>query len=299
MRKHHTYIQQALDIRAQSAHETHKVGAVVVGDGYVSARANFYPEALESTIGHAQKLGNASTTVHAEIAAIIAAPEKTDGASIYITQRPCPNCAKAIIEAGITEIYICDQAKHTPLGQKINPFFESASLPFLTFAGVAVFEVGDEVIGLNTARYCHADGLGLQDFKGDFDALIKAQESTEPFAACIAQDQSGRAYFLRAEAQTPSCLPHERADAIAATQSKYETALQPINRLLMACAREGLRMDAAHIYSSQTPTSREFVNFLGAGYTSLHIGDTKLCRDEFGLLALEQLRAYQVIDVQK
>lgn len=293
MSKHHTYMKMALEARDQSAHETHKVGAVVVGEGYDVARPNFFPDALERTIGHEQKLGNASTTVHAEIAAIFEAPCKTDGASIYITQRPCPNCAKAIIEAGITEIYISAETRNTPLGQKINPFFETASLPFLTYAGVSVFEVGEDILPLNEARYCHAEGLNVLPFSGSFETLL--DDLDEPFAACLAKDPDGQTYFLSAKAQTPHCLPHERASAIAAAQSKYETALQPINRLLMACAREGLQAQPDFIYSSQTPTSREFVNMIGAGYRFLQIGNTNSCRDVSGLHALAQLTTHDIL----
>ncbi len=296
MSDHYTYMKMALETRDQSVHETHKVAAVVVGKGFEVARPNFYPAPLERTVGHYQKLGNASTTVHAEIAAILDASAATDGARLYITQRPCPNCAKAIIEAGIAEIYISVETRNTALGQKINPFFETASLPFLTHAGVQVFEVGEEVLALNEPRSCHFSGLEFEPLTGSFEDMIEDLDT--PFAACVARDDKGGEYFLSAQAKTPRCLPHEKAGAIAATQSKYETALQPLNRLLMACARYGLRMDERSVYSSQTPTAREFVNLIGAGYLALRIGDESLCRDKWGLKALAQLREHGIVDLQ-
>lgn len=296
MNKHLSYIQQAFDIRERSAHETHKVGAVVVGDGFEVARPNFYPYPLERTIGHKQKLGNASTTVHAEIAALLDAPEKTDGATIYITQRPCPNCAKAIIEAGIKEVYVSAETRGTALGEKMQPFFEHASLPFLTQAGVGVFEVGDTLVSLNSPLSCTDQGLTPRRFDGDFEGAVS--EFTAPFAACIARDASGADYILSAQAKVPNCLSQERAHEISDAQKKYETALQPLNRLLMACARHGLRVDERSVYSSQTPTAREFVNFIGAGFSRLRIGDEAKCRDKWGLKALEQLKSHEIIDLQ-
>lgn len=295
MSDQHDTMKKALALRETSAHETHKVGAVLAGEGFEIARPNFYPEPLERTIGHKQKLGNASTTVHAEIAAILDAPDKTNGAAIYITQRPCPNCAKAIIEAGIKEVYVSAETRDTALGQKIHPFFESASLPFLSHAGVGVFEVAEKVVALNTPWRCEDSGLQPQRFSGDFESMITDRH--QAFAACIAHDANGTAYFLRAEAHVPYCLPHERAEEISGAQNKYETALQPINRLLMACARHGLRIDAHSVYSSQTPTAREFVNLIGAEFSRLRIGDEAKCRDEFGLKALEQLKAHSLIDL--
>ena len=47
-------------------------------------------------------------TIHAEMNAILFAAKngtKTEGASIYVTCSPCKNCAKAIIQAGIKEVY--------------------------------------------------------------------------------------------------------------------------------------------------------------------------------------------------
>lgn len=47
-------------------------------------------------------------TIHAEMNAILFAARngiKTDGASIYITCAPCSKCAKAIIQAGIRQVF--------------------------------------------------------------------------------------------------------------------------------------------------------------------------------------------------
>ncbi len=295
MTDHYQYIQNALEIRAQSKHETHKVGAVIVSQEFEIAHPNYYPAPLEHTIGHHQKLGNASTTVHAEIAAILQARFPTDKAKIYITQRPCPNCAKAIIEAGIKEVYVSAETRNTVLGKKIQPFFENASLPFLTYAGVSVFEIGEKIIPLNTALKCNDDGLKPQPFNADFDHAVSQQ--VEPFAACIAHDKTGNRYFLHAQAKVPHCLPQERVHEISNIQQKYETALQPINRLLMICARYGLQMDQHDVYSSRTPTSREFVNFIGAGYSALRIGNESICRDASGLTALRQIKDHNILNV--
>ena len=71
--------------------------------------------------------------------------------------------------------------------------------------------------------------------------------------------------------------------------------MQPLNRLLMTAARGGLTIEPDTITTSRAPTSRELVNFIGAGFNQITIGDPTDCRDKFGLEALEELKEKQVI----
>ena len=71
------------------------VGAVVVKDGIIVGK------------GRTQRPGSA----HAEVMALRDAGECARGAAIYVTLEPCchygrtPPCTKAIIDAGIKEVY--------------------------------------------------------------------------------------------------------------------------------------------------------------------------------------------------
>ena len=71
------------------------VGAVVVKEGLVVGR------------GRTQSPGNA----HAEVMALRDAGELARGAALFVTLEPCchygrtPPCTKAVIEAGIAEVY--------------------------------------------------------------------------------------------------------------------------------------------------------------------------------------------------
>lgn len=98
------------------------VGAVVVKDGIVVGK------------GRTQRPGNA----HAEVMALRDAGELARGAAIYVTLEPCchygrtPPCTKAIIEAGIKEVYF---AHADP-----NPVVRGKSRSILEEAGIKVFE---------------------------------------------------------------------------------------------------------------------------------------------------------------
>ena len=101
------------------------VGAVVVRDGIVVGK------------GRTQRPGNA----HAEVMALRDAGDLARGASIYVTLEPCchygrtPPCTKAIIEAGIKEVYF---AHADP-----NPVVRGKSRAILEEAGIKVFEGQD------------------------------------------------------------------------------------------------------------------------------------------------------------
>jgi diaminohydroxyphosphoribosylaminopyrimidine deaminase/5-amino-6-(5-phosphoribosylamino)uracil reductase len=97
------------------------VGAVVVRDGVVVG------------LGHTQPPGSE----HAEVMALRQAGQRTKGAVMYVTLEPCchqgrtPPCTKAIIDAGISEIYV---ALSDP-----NPLVAGKGLKVLKAAGIKTF----------------------------------------------------------------------------------------------------------------------------------------------------------------
>ncbi|HLH14831.1 MAG TPA: deaminase [Solirubrobacteraceae bacterium] len=79
---------------ASNRHEPHRLSAYTVGD----PRSNFHK-------GVAYEL---STATHAEarlIAQAARAGHSTDGAVMYVTDFPCPPCAKLIAAAGVARLY--------------------------------------------------------------------------------------------------------------------------------------------------------------------------------------------------
>ncbi len=307
---HFQLMKLALEMEEQSEHKTHKVGALLYNDGKHIARHNFWAASLEKYIGRYDKLGNASTTIHAEMA-VISAAESTKDASIYITDLPCPNCAKLIAEARISAVYIDSHTHNTPLGLKIKPYFDDISTLIFKRAGIAVYEMNEPKRGIheiispprdNILQAIHRPVKQLPLEHSDinqtrFLEIINAQKGNVNFAACYAKSILGHYVFLFAQPHRSVGLLEEDAKIISDKQNKYEPTLQPINQLLVACARYGLTIDPKYLYSSQTPTSREFVNMLGAGYSSLQVGNPEKCRDKWGLQALNQLKKHGIIEL--
>ena len=98
------------------------VGAVIVKDGKIIARA------------HNQKEGKKDTTKHAEIIAIQKASKKLESwrlldCDMYVTLEPCAMCAGALIQARVRNLYIgttdektgaCGSVLNIPRDYKFN-----------------------------------------------------------------------------------------------------------------------------------------------------------------------------------
>ena len=95
---HDHYMQLALDEAEQALREDEvPIGAVIVYDGRVIARAHNQREQLHDP------------TAHAEMIAITQAAEsrqswRLDGCTLYVTLEPCRMCAGAILQARIPSV---------------------------------------------------------------------------------------------------------------------------------------------------------------------------------------------------
>lgn len=308
-------MQMAVDIVADSPHPSNKIAACVAGEtpggkAFAVARTNYWPAPIEAAFGHEVKIGNSSGTLHAETACIIdvamEAGTRTKGAQIFITDPPCPNCAKNIAEAGITEVYIDHKGFDKDWVQRRGDDFAAMALRIFENAGIAVYEIRrkDQVItpilevspDYQPPLEKPAFAQNLEDF--DFEALIAQQAQIygeEPFGLAIAEDTRGQRFALSAE---PHFVIGYTGDTTDEPDGKYSFILEPMNRLIMTAARKGLKLDPAYVYSSRIPTARELVNMVGAGLVKLTIGDRSACRDERGLEALTQLEEAGIVRIK-
>lgn len=121
--EHKQYMKIALDLARQAEGYTSPnplVGAVIVKNGEIVGK------------GYHQKAG----TPHAEIHALRQAGAQAQGATLYVTLEPCSHhgrtgpCCQAVVEAGITEVYV---AMTDP-----NPLVAGQGNAFLQQHGVKV-----------------------------------------------------------------------------------------------------------------------------------------------------------------
>lgn len=69
--------------------------------------------------------------VHAELNAILNSTQKLNGCSIYVSLFPCNECAKAIIQSGITEVvYMSDKYSDSDSVLASKRMFETAGVKY-------------------------------------------------------------------------------------------------------------------------------------------------------------------------
>lgn len=96
------------------------VGAVIVKDRVILATGyNGSPRGWAHCdhAGHDMEDGHCVRTIHAEMNALVAAARRgvsVDRAVIYVTVTPCWTCFKAIVNAGITHIYVGAEYRPDP-----------------------------------------------------------------------------------------------------------------------------------------------------------------------------------------
>ena len=116
---------QALVISTRSTCNRLSVGAIVVRDrriiaggynGSVSGDDHCLDQGCYLVDGHCVR------TIHAEMNAILQCAkfgEATDGAEIYVTDFPCLQCTKMLLQAGITKITYLRNYHNDPYAQKL------------------------------------------------------------------------------------------------------------------------------------------------------------------------------------
>ncbi|HRQ60979.1 MAG TPA: deoxycytidylate deaminase, partial [Alphaproteobacteria bacterium] len=233
-------MQHAVDVVGTSPHPTNKIASSLrVPDGSWLAATNLWPPAIEAAFGHDTRIGNASGTIHAEIACLLKAP-CTNGAEIFITDPPCPNCVKAMAEAGIKRIYIDHKGFGKDFAQRRGAEFQHLSLPLCREAGIGVFEINRK------ERLCRCLQKGR---KGD---PARDVEPDAPYATAKTK-QGGNTKSVKLHAR--KFLSFEGDP----DRGKYTPVLEPLTRLLMAARRDGTEILQDSVTSSRIPTARELV----------------------------------------
>jgi dCMP deaminase len=98
-------------IKTKSKDPSTKVGCVIVGpyNEIISTGFNGIPRLVNESPERFERPAKYMYTEHAERNAIYLAARRgvsLDGARIYLSWYPCAECARAIIQSGICEVYI-------------------------------------------------------------------------------------------------------------------------------------------------------------------------------------------------
>lgn len=310
-------MQRAVDVVESSLHPTNKIAATVFGtdcDGnpFSVSHTNYWPDKIEKEIGTESRIGNASGTIHAETAAILAAPY-TEGASICVTDPFCPNCAKNIAEAGIKTVYIDHKGFDKDFIVRRENVFDDMSMRICERAGINVYQLWRKEKRLEPIFETPEDYTPPEENPvivekttiksiAAFEKHIKGTGSalrSIKHAIAIARDKNGRHYIMTARAHPVLGFTLEQnLSEIENPQGKYSFIQEPVNRLLMAAPRHGLKIQDGFLYASQLPTSREQVNIVGANLGEIYIGEKDKARDKDAVQAMKDLQEHHIITLR-
>lgn len=307
-------MQAAVDIVGQSEHPDNKIAATLFGTDWAVSRYNYWPDPIAERIGRRVDIGNSSGTVHAETASIFSAPQATEGASICITDPPCPNCAKNIAETGIKTVYIDHKGFDKDFFKRRAGEFENMSLRIFEHAGISVYRIHRKEQKIEPIFECLENYIPADDSpilsqpietvsEAVFHSVIEEAtrfNSRRKFAIALTDNGQGQrqAFTARAHAVTGFTMEKDIEDALDMLTpiGKYSFIQEPVNRMLMYLARHGLKPVDGYLYCSQVPTSREQVNVVGAGISQLAVGNTQKCRDPSGIKAMKQLKEAGILN---
>ncbi len=293
-------MQKAVDIVNGSPHPVNKIAATICGQDrqgrdFSISRTNHWPPVIEARLGTAQEIGNSSGTLHAETACILDAP-CTEGASLFITDPFCPNCAKNIAEAGIEAVYLDHKGFGKDFAARRGEAFTNMSMEVCDRAGISVHKVWRKENRLETILSAKENYFPVQDSpieierlygvvnRAFFALLIETamkKHHGRRFAAAIARDRvSGNVYALtaRTHAVAGFSMIHDAA-RIKDTSGKYNLTLEPLNRLMMGAARIGAKIIDGMVFCTNIPTAREQVNLVGAEIKKVYIQHINKARD--------------------
>ncbi len=276
-------MQLAVDIVLSSRHPENKIAATLFKDGVSLSKTNDWPPAILEKLGQDTRIGDSSGTIHAELNCLFHSAFPTAGASLAITDPCCPNCAKCIAEAGIQSVYIDHKGFEKDFAVRRGDEFQDMSLRILAHAGVSLYEVirkehkirliyepesgyippEDNQIEIRPCRAPLSVPTLLQTAR-----LVKVKH--ERWGCALATDIHGKLWTLVASAHPAIGYTHKD---IQKTDGKYDFILEPVNRLLMGAARNGLKISCDHLWCSVLPSPREMVNLVGYGVRKIYIGD--------------------------
>lgn len=286
-------MQHAVDIVHDSEHNKNKISACLVKDDAWITRTNYRPEILKNQFPPDIKIGNSSQFLHAEVACIFDAPFPTDGASLYVTDPMCPNCAKAIASAGIKHVYIDHKGLEKDFARRRQIDFDGLSLPVMEQAGIEVYILYRKEEKLEAL---HSDIATNPVNNTDIETVVSPlplkgfahEYSTESRSWAMAQTDSKTILIVPEDVRD---IPHDN--------NKYRATTDPINRLLFYCSRYGIAIQNQTIITNLSPSSRNIVNAIGYGIRTIKHISTNSDHDPQSDTAIATVKKHDMIEIDK
>lgn len=297
----------------------YKIAALIegkdrMGHEFVIQRTNHWPNIVREKLGVKSKIGNSSPTIHAETAVLTASPHAVEGADLFITDPPCPNCMKNIAEAGIGRLFIDQGGFGRKYYKKNKHHVDDISMAIARRAGISIYHINtlkeeidvfyeaDKAASPVNDSPVHIEPItkeGAALFDDAIDQATQIHKQRKHVVACV-KDAMENKFLLTVRAHLVIGYSVDDKQDVPlinkAPGEKYGYIQEPVNRLLMFIARNGYSLIDGYLYCSIVPTSREQVNLIGSGIKHISVGDIQKSRDGYGIKAMNVLRDAKILE---
>lgn len=278
-------MQLAVDIVNTSEHDKNKIASCLFSDDFSVVGTNHRPEIMCAHLSPDLRIGKSSQFIHSEVSCIHASTHPTEGASLCVTDPFCPNCAKAIVEAGIKHVYIDHKGLDKDFAARRGEEFENLSLFMMEKAGVNVSilyrknnkiepllqpQIQTRSAGASDIEFFDiADDLSLENMMHSF----RNRQPHGAWACARILEESGKTSGLLVFESLPHGITPQEYEEKKDFSEKYALTNDPVNRLCFYLQRKGLKLIDNHIGVNQFPSSRAMVNSVGYGVTDFTVGE--------------------------
>ena len=305
--------EKAANAAFSSTHQKERVGAILFSPDTpaetLRAYANIVPYQLAQKFPRDHRLGGASIYLHSEIAAFLNAKHPVEGGYLAVTTPPCPNCAKMIVEAGISHVFVHHQGMHGQFAKERADDIRDMSMEIFRCAGIGVHLVDPQTQTLTTLSDMRASNTPAAPANthffpvptGGISALaedLSKQFAGEAFAVAKMKRKDGAEHAYCVLASLPPGLTPERyLKAEKAKEGKYRFPIDPLNRLIIHGKRFGLSIQDGHVLCSLHPASRAMVNAVAAGIQRITTLSMTPDHDAQGIDAAQELQQCGVMEI--
>lgn len=302
-------MQKAVDVVNSSKHENNKIASCLVNEDQFIARTNYRPKLFIKALDPDMRVGKSSQFIHSEIACLYNASFPADGGQIFITDPPCPNCAKAICESGVTHVYIDHKGLDKDFANRRGDDFQSLSLLVFEKAGIPVSiiyrkeERTQPLIETQiTTRRSSAKGIEFFDWDNgttlkQYLEKFRNRQAHTSWALGKIRENNHDLGIIVFEELTPGLTPRDYADN-RKINPKYRLPVDPLNRLMIFTKRKGFELQNKEIAVNLAPSSRALVNACGYGLDTIYVGENKPDHDDLGHIAAELIQEHNIINIE-
>lgn len=305
-------MQDAVDVVLGSEHATSRVAACVFHPDHPEAAPatgiNSRPDCLKAHFAWDARLGSSSQFVHAEVSALGKFYGPYRGAHLCVTDPFCPNCAKAMAEAGVRTIYIDHKGFQKDFIARNGDEFQSMSMLIAEKAGISVYMVNRKeelvmpILAQDTMTrptasaiefFDIAAGMTLESAMATFRQRLGARE-TWSLAFVREQDGAPRG-LLVFEALPPGITPEDFRERGTTGTGKYRFPIDPLTRLLITVRRMRFTLLDPRVGCARVPSARALVNALGMGVSNIVLASSQADHDSNGAVAAKMLEDHQIL----